>query len=136
MKKAFNIIIVLTILLGLIITDDMYIDLFEWSFILFSCLILTSILGRKLAKNQNKISWGLLAVVAFAFYIALTLFDIVGDYTISQLITIGPQDGSPPDLGEILVETYDDFMFLNLLAPILIGLLAACISEMKIHKTS
>ncbi|WP_432664357.1 hypothetical protein R9X47_27995 [Wukongibacter baidiensis] len=135
MKKASNIIIVSAILLVLIITDRMYIDLFEWFFILFSCLTLTSILGRRIAKNKNKISWGLLTIVAFCLYIGLTLFDIVGDYVISKLTLVGPQDGIAPPLSYVIKETYDDFMLLNLIAPILIGLVAASISEIKVRKS-
>lgn len=85
-------------------------------------------------KAKKKISLGLLTISTLAFYAALTLFDIVGDYVIFHLITTGPYDGAIPSLGYVLRETYDDFMLLNLIAPILIGLVGTFLTEIKMNR--
>ncbi|MBZ4653291.1 MAG: hypothetical protein JG781_630 [Peptococcaceae bacterium] len=120
------------ILLYLLLTQELYINEFEWFFILVSSFALSYVAGDALIKRGLKVSYRDLATIAFMIYIALILFDVVGDYFIVTY-NINPTnlDGALPSFGEVFRETYDDFFFLNLIAPALMGCLAAFLTKFK-----
>lgn len=120
------------ILLFLLLTRELYINIFEWIFILISCLAISFVAGDILIKRGLRVSYKDFAAIGFAIYIALTLFDIVGDYVIvTYIINPAEVDGALPSFGEVFSETYDDFMLLNFIAPALMGCLAAFLSKLK-----
>lgn len=132
MRKLTTLITILGSLAFILFTRDMYVTLYEWLGILLACTVLGHMIVRGVAKSYNII---ILAIVSIGFssalYFTLTFLDVIGDYWVGELFRGGPVDGAIPPLSEVIPEAFDDYGYLNLSVPVVLGLVSLLIAKIS-----
>lgn len=130
-------VLILAIFVSTFIIRDLYINLYEWSLILLVCFSASYVLSKYIFKLNKFNVIKILAVIGILIlvYHLFMIVDLAVDYKIDSIyLNRTIEDGHRPQLMEVMNEFFNDFLYLNLVTPIVICLVNFIVLRKTVSK--